>query len=1439
MRPAGRRRGRRGSRALRTLLLLLLSTARGEGTAAADDWAVTRSEFDPRLVAQLKEQLRRRPEDGALLRRLVGLYKRHSSVEKLATELVAQAERSGSANDLFLAAQVERERGQHDDAQRLLERAMRPGGVDVVKGSLLLSEWAQKRTPPDYAEARKQLERALGALPPGDTRRKGALRRQVDLALGSGDMPAAIKALSSLLESAQGGEAVALRRELADAQARGGKQAEALAEYRKLEPQLGDGVRRAEALIKIGELCEATQDELGATAAYRKGLSLLPSTHYLRRELYDHLIALHRKRDELPTLLRQLEADQPAAARTAASWEMFGRLYDERGDTAAASSAYRAALRKDPHNVDVRRRLIAILERSGVTTEVLGEYEQLIANAPGDSRAYLELAERQHKLGQRDKALATLRRAAQRLQGDPSLHSALADIYQRWGEAQLALAEAELLVRLDPREESYIINLGEMYWARGRKDKAEEVWRRLLGLNQNRAVGQARLADVYAEHGKMPEALDLYQKAVKAEPNNLQLRRGLAQATERMNRPREAVQLWEQIYFAARAPSERLLRLEARQHLATLISKETRLLASIYSWQKRFQAQMSLPVGQPVGQPAGQPAKPPTSPPASPPAHPVGAPGIDRPVGQPQASDAGELLALGLLLSDVSLSAGRMGEAESVLTRLRTRFTDGPMLAEVLLALVPVYRYQRKTEEAIAALKQAAALLPDRRRELYAQLAELSMQSYRDEEAIRYAEQAVADAQGELRLGELLERKDDVPRAMAAYKRALEQDPRLFRAHMALGRLHLQRGELAEAAALYRDVVRRTPQDELIFEAGKKAIDLHEYLGTLGELLRELLPLSYAPLPKPAYRKLLLALFERYATPLVALSQAGDAAARAELARLGQSGLKPLTETLGDGDSTEQRVAIALLGEMRNQSAAPALLAVVSPPGSPGAGAEPRVVLGSAAMAALPRATDIDLRVDALLAAARLMDPRSVRTLGQLAQSREKQIRLAALYGLVLLADKLEKAEVAILEQAMVDASSSVRIIGALGLGQLILHRGASQKQLDLLLRVIERRRAKPEEIDEHAAAACVHALGRAGLRDKVPLLAELLGEGNDEVQRQAAWALGALGEPRAVAPLLSAVFTRREPVRQAAAAALLQLFPSTGGAASRPLPPERRGIDGLDALQLLRDAGSSPREEASGAALWQREPERRSAATLDAQQLLRAAGTATPRPSGGPAVVPLWQREPAPVVTAVVSGLREHRDIKARTLADLAALLPAEPGGEHKTAALGPLVLATGDEAGRIALERALAAAVLPELKSLVRPANAGAADPALRRLALSVLGGILRRGEGEQATEASSMLRATAESDPDPEVALHAFTLLERSQRAGDQAALPMPILDRFVGHADRWVRLSVLKAAARPGGARCLSPAALERAAADRDGYVRELAAQLLMQRRRSGA
>ncbi|MBL8635487.1 MAG: tetratricopeptide repeat protein [Myxococcales bacterium] len=1340
----------RGILTTRRLLVLTLLGPVDPNPALADDWQVVRSEFDPRLIGELKEQVRRNPDDAGLLRRLCGLYRKHSSIDKLGAEVLAVAQKSGQASDLYLTALIARERGQLDEASKLLEQAVQRGGLEEAKVALLLADLAQKKTPADVATARKQLARALGLLKPGDGRRKSVLRKQIDLALQAQDQPDAEQKLRALIESSQGVESQRLRQELAELLARGGKNKEALAEWQELATKLG-GESKAQALLRIGELQELLRDDLAAMATYRQSQKLLGAGHHLRRDVSEHLIALSRKRDELPQFIQQFEAEHPAAQRGFGEWELLGRLYDERGDTKAALAAYRGALRSDPHSIDVRRRLIAILERGGVTPEVLSEYEQLIVQAPGDSRGYLELAERQWKVGQKQRALGTLRRAAARFSADPSLHSALAELYSRWGEADLALQESELLVRLDPREESYIVNLGELYWARGKKDRAEEIWKRLLTMGGSRAQGQARLADIYAEHSMMPQALDLYQKAVTAEPNNLQLRRGLAQAYERLSRNRDSVAMWEQIYFAAKGPAERLVQLEARKRLGSLLSKETRLQATLYTWQRRLAAALN----------------------------------------QSNQTLLPETLLLGLLVAEVEQQLGKPGEAEQVLSRLRVRLPDGPQLAEVLLSLAQVLRAQRKLEEAIAVLKQAATLLPERQRELYAQLAELSMQSYRDGDAIRYAEQAVADASGELALGEILERRDEVQRAMAAYQRAMERDPRLFRAHMALARLHVQRGELTEAAALYREVVRRTPQEELVLEAGRKAIDLHEFLGSLGELLKELSPLAYSVVPKPVYRRLLLLAYERYAAPLAALSKSGDASAQAELQRLGQGGLKPLTESLTEGDGQEQRVAVALLGELRNPSAVPSLLNVAMA-GLPLPGQESRTVLGAANLTggSVRPSVDMDLRVDALLAVAKLTDPQSISSLLRLAKSREKQLRLAAYYGLFLLADKLDREKLGQVEAGLLDTTPAGRALVALVLGRAseLQHQPLSPKVRGLFLSTLEKRRLRSDEADELFTMAVVQALGRSRDKTVVPPLMELLRLGNDEIERHAAWALGRLQDVRAVAPLLRAVFGKSSSVRVAAVSALGQLgspvAPSASGSASERLPSDRRGLDGLDVARLLSDLVSEP-------------------SPVSAQ--------------------PAWLDSPGEVAAALRDGLEESPDLALRTLEDL---LYEDVTSRRGLLRLYPLSLAVPQGSLPPSLAVSVLPTILPSLRKLALPGSGDVSLAHVQLAAVRVLGQVALSDVAESG-RAAAILKDVIELGTGSQVLLLAASLyaqLPTTLRDGQ------PVFDRLLAHPERWVRLQALRLAAEPNARSLLSAAMRTKACQDSDGFIREAAERI---------
>ena len=63
----------RGILTTRRLLVFSLLCSVSPTQALADDWQVVRSEFDPRLIGELKDQVRRSPDDAGLLRRLCGL----------------------------------------------------------------------------------------------------------------------------------------------------------------------------------------------------------------------------------------------------------------------------------------------------------------------------------------------------------------------------------------------------------------------------------------------------------------------------------------------------------------------------------------------------------------------------------------------------------------------------------------------------------------------------------------------------------------------------------------------------------------------------------------------------------------------------------------------------------------------------------------------------------------------------------------------------------------------------------------------------------------------------------------------------------------------------------------------------------------------------------------------------------------------------------------------------------------------------------------------------------------------------------------------------------------------------------------------------------------------------------------------------------------------
>ena len=187
--------------------------------------------------------------------------------------------------------------------------------------------------------------------------------------------------------------------------------------------------------------------------------------------------------------------------------------------------------------------------------------------------------------------------------------------------------------------------------------------------------------------------------------------------------------------------------------------------------------------------------------------------------------------------------------------------------------------------------------------------------------------------------------------------------------------------------------MRRAPDEEMVIDAARRAIDLEEYLGTLGELERELSPLAYAHADKPVYRNLLIELYDRYGTPLATRALGGgDATVQPELQRLGEHGLRPLLDVLVDGEPQQQRVAVALLGAIGNPSAAPALFKLALTRRAPSDGRRRE----------RSRRAAVELREEAALAAAEVATARelpllaeAVRRAGE-AAARRRRLRARA-----------------------------------------------------------------------------------------------------------------------------------------------------------------------------------------------------------------------------------------------------------------------------------------------------------------------------------------------------------------------------------------------------------------------------------------------------------
>lgn len=1004
------------------------------------------------LIRRYLGVLERDPRENMAFRRLLDLYReRDGNIDQLVESLTARVTEDDEAYaPRMLLGHIYKAQSRVEEARAAYQRAaeLRPGEA-APRVALAQIERAAGRPSEARARYAEALERTRERLA-----RDELLREVAQLALEMEDFDAA---RGHYEELARGGDgSVYLRAEYARALSAARHWDRAVEEYQRVLRSLrGDNRVLPPVLLELSRAQLERGDPEASIETLDRALRLAGRQAGIRAEIYDQLLTAHRRTDRLPELAERLRRE---AGRGFEANELLGRIEDELGNDDEALEAYRRALRSRPRDIDTRVRVIQLLSRSGRLDDVIDEYRSLIRQAPREPRFVIELAQLLMQTDRREDALRLLRDTGRRHGRDPILHQQLAELYARWGEEELAAREIELLARIDPRDPVHVIALGASQFDRGEREAALATWRRVLEVERG-AEGHATLAQIYGDHDLLPLAIEQWREAVRLAPEDIANVRGLATALERNRQNDDAEAQWRRVLELA--GDDRVARREARERIVGIWSRTRQLPTKIRELERRF-------------------------------------------ADDPPDAEAGRFLA------EAHRRRGpqHQAQAERVLERIAE---IAPGDVESLLALERIRRHRGDLAGAIDVLRRLRDADPRRAAHYLQQMAEHALALYRDEEAVRYAAEAVErnpeDASAHRRLADLYRARQDMPRAIASYQRALELNERLYPVYFELAELFLARGETERADRLYRQVLGITPDDDLVSRAARASIQINLGAGTLGELERDLLPLALGHPQRPIFRRMVVELYDAYAGPLVQRARRGGqgaAEAREELRQIGTRGIKPLLEALADVDPSQRRVALDILGDLGNPNAAAPLLAVAENP-----------------------TLDLGTRLQALRAAGGVADEGQVGRLVALAEGEDRRLSGLAAWSLARLGGAQAERALRRLQR-----SDDAQVVGyaALGLG---LRGGASAaSELERLVRTTN---------DEDVRHAAVWALGQAGDARHAPALVEVLRTRGGPTAWIAADALGRLGGDEARDALIGALFDPDGQLRRMAALALRQ----------------------------------------------------------------------------------------------------------------------------------------------------------------------------------------------------------------------------------------------------------------------------------------------------------
>ena len=313
-----------------------------------------------------------------------------------------------------------------------------------------------------------------------------------------------------------------------------------------LKEQLETNPTNARTHYLLGTIYDDKGDTVLAVTSFKACLEIDPDFHPARETLlqvYQRAGLSQQAVELLEETLKQMPSPN--------DYNTIGVMYYRTGEIDQSIAAFRKSLEMNPYDPTPRNNLYQIFRERGIEALNVKAYQkaalyfgEALQFKPEDALLYRLMGDAYARDGDLKNAITQYRKAfefdpadleiKQNLAGYLSNYGVELTDTQRWEEAIAAYQEA---LQLTPTLNTAYANLVDVLWKRanmhrksGRIDKATDAYLQLIQVDADAADAHSLLGELYLRKGAYPQAIDAFQSAFSAKPDDQQSRKNLVAA---------------------------------------------------------------------------------------------------------------------------------------------------------------------------------------------------------------------------------------------------------------------------------------------------------------------------------------------------------------------------------------------------------------------------------------------------------------------------------------------------------------------------------------------------------------------------------------------------------------------------------------------------------------------------------------------------------------------------------------------------------------------------------------------------------------------------------------------------------------------------------------------------------------------------------------------